>query len=418
MGSITDRIKHAWNAFRNEDDKFDKPDSYPNYGASFGYQTHRTRLTVTNEKSIITSIYNRIAIDVAAMDIRHVRLDAQERYDETIASGLNDCLSVEANVDQDGRAFKQDVVMSMLDKGCIALVPVDTGINPENTGSVDIQSMRVGEVVAWYPRHVRVRVYDDRPEIGGLHREVTLPKSVVAIIENPFYSVMNEPNSTLQRLIRKLNLLDVVDEASASGKLDILVQLPYVVKSDARQQQAEQRIKNLEVQLKDSTYGIGYVDATEKITQLNRPADNNLMERIEFLTTMLYGQLGLTKGVMDGTADEQEMLNYYNRTIEPILSALTGAIKRTFLTKTARTQRQSIAYFRDPFKLVSVKDIAEIADKFTRAEVASANDVRGIVGWRPVKDTKADELRNPNMPVPDPPTDTPVERGNLQNGSV
>lgn len=409
MGAIRDRVTrgltalaHGWNALTYEEDRLTRPDAYPVYGGSFGYQTHRTRLSGANEKSIVASIYNRIGIDVAAVDIRHVRLDENDRYLSTIKDGLNSCLTLEANIDQDARAFKQDIVMSMFDKGHVALVPIDTTLNPTETGGFDIDSMRVGEVVAWYPRHVRVNVYDDRELRGGLRREITLPKTVVSVIENPLYSVMNEPNSTLQRLIRKLNLLDAVDEQSASGKLDLIIQLPYTIKSEARRKQAEQRKTDIEVQLKGSQYGIAYMDATEKITQLNRASENNLLGQIEFLTTMLYGQLGITKEVMDGTADEKTMLNYYNRTIEPILAAITGGIKRTFLTKTARTQGQSIEYFRDPFKLAPIATIAELADKFTRNEIVSANEFRAFIGMPPSTDPKADELRNSNVPQPQP----------------
>lgn len=405
MGSIRERLgrslRHGWNALFYEEEKLTRPDAYPIYGGSFGYQTHRTRLSYSNERSIIASIYTRIGIDFAAVDMRHVRLDENDRYVETIDSGLNNCLTLEANIDQTARAFKQDVVTTMFDKGAIAIVPIDTSLSPLETGGYDIQTMRVAEIVAWYPRHVRVRVYDDREKFGGLHREITLPKSVVAVVENPLYAVMNEPNSTLQRLIKKLNLLDVVDEQSASGKLDLIIQLPYVVKTEAKREQANQRKKDLEVQLKNSQYGIAYTDATEKITQLNRPAENNLMGQIEYLTSLLYSQLGLTKEVFDGTADEATMLNYYNRTIEPLLASVTEAMKRAFLTKTARSQRQSVEYFRDPFKLVPVSQMAEIADKLTRNEVASSNDIRSIFGWRPVNDPKANELRNKNIPLPD-----------------
>lgn len=420
MGSIRDRLKHSWNALFYEEEQVLRPDAYPIYGGSFGYQSHRNRLSYSNERSIISSIYTRIGIDFATVDMRHVRLDDDDRYIETINSGLNNCLQLEANVDQTARAFKQDIVTTMFDKGAIAIVPVDTSLSPLETGGYDIQTLRVAEIVAWYPRHVRVRLYDDREKYGGLFREVTLPKNVVAVVENPLYSVMNEPNSTLQRLIRKLNLLDQVDEQSASGKLDLIIQLPYVVKTDTKRDQATKRKKDLEVQLKDSKYGIAYTDATEKITQLNRPAENNLLGQIEYLTKLLYSQLGLTEEVFNGTADEAAMLNYYNRTIEPLLAAVTEAMKRVFLTKTARSQLQSLEYFRDPFKLVPVSQIAEIADKFTRNEVASSNDIRSIVGWRPVMDPKANELRNKNIPLPDTPQPEshPVrEEEDLQNGS-
>jgi hypothetical protein len=401
MGKIRDRLAHAWNAFRNEEEKYLKPEAYPIYGGSFGYQPSRTRLNVSNERSIIASIYSRIAVDFAAIDIRHVRLDDDDRYVSTIKSGLNECLTLSSNVDQVARALKQDIILTMFDKGTIAIVPTETSVSPLDTGGFDIQSLRVGEVVAWYPRHVRVSVYDDRPEWGGLRREITLPKSVVAVVENPFYAVMNEPNSTLQRLIRKLNLLDAVDEQAASGKLDILIQLPYVVKSEAKRDQANQRKKDLEIQLQDSKYGVGYIDATEKITQLNRPVENNLLDSIKFLTEMLYGQLGLTKGIIDGTADEEAILNYYNRTIEPLLATVTESIMRTFLTKTARSQNQAIAFFRNPFKLAPISQVAELADKFTRNEILSSNEMRGFIGVPPSKDPKANELRNSNIPQPD-----------------
>lgn len=407
MGSITDRIKHAWNALWYEENQQTKSESYPVYGGSFGYAAHRTRYASSSERSIIGSIYNRMGIDFAAIDIRHVRLDDNDRYVETIHSGLNNCLSLSANVDQVARAFKQDLAQTLFEEGYLAIVPIDTSISPLDTGGFDIQTIRVGKIVAWYPRHVRVEVYDDREKIGGTRKQLVFPKSVVAIIENPLYSVMNEPNSTLQRLIRKLHLLDAVDDASASGKLDILIQLPYVVKSDAKRDAANQRIKDLEVQMKDSTYGIGYVDATEKITQLNRPAENNLLGQIQYLTEMLYGELGITKAVMDGTADEETMVNYYNRTIEPILAVVTQAIKRTFLTKTARSQNQSIEAFRDPFKMMTLTKLSEVGDKLTRNEIASSNDLRGVIGWKPVDDPRANELRNKNIPMPDPqPTDS------------
>lgn len=408
MGSITDRIKHAWNALRNEEER-SMPNTYPVYGGSFGYAAHRTRYMSSSERTIIGSIYNRMGIDVAAINIRHVRLDKNDRYVETINSGLNNCFSVEANIDQGARAFQQDIAQSLFEEGCIAIVPIDTTISPLDTGGFDIQTMRVGKIVAWYPRHVRVEVYDDREKVGGTRKELIFPKSVVAVIENPLYSVMNEPNSTLQRLIRKLHLLDAVDDASASGKLDILIQLPYVVKSDAKREAANQRIKDLEVQLKDSTYGVGYVDATEKITQLNRPAENNLLGQIQYLIEMLYSELGITKSVMDGTADEETMVNYYNRTIEPILAAITQGLKRTFLTKTARSQMQSIEAFRDPFKMMTLTNLAEVGDKLTRNEIASSNDLRGVIGWKPVDDPRADELRNKNIPMPDPPPTDSME---------
>ena len=388
---ITDRLQHAWNAFLYNDNNFT---NYRSIGASSSFKPDRTRFTRGNERSIVTSVYNRLALDASSIAIKHVKLDENGRYTEEINSGLNNCLNLEANIDQTGRAFLQDVVMSMLDEGCVAIVPVDTTINPIVSGSYEINTMRTAKIMEWYPAHVRVRVYNDQK---GFHEEITLPKANVAIIENPLYAVINEPNSTMQRLVRKLNLLDVVDEQTSSGKLDLIIQLPYVIKSDARRQQAEDRRKDIEMQLSGSKYGIAYTDGTEKITQLNRPAENNLMKQVEYLTAMLYSQLGLTQSILDGTADDKTMLNYYNRTIEPIISAVVDEIKRKFLTKTARTQRQSIMYFRDPFKLVPVNDIAEIADKFTRNEILSSNEVRQIVGLKPSDNPEADELRNKNL---------------------
>lgn len=387
--SFGSRLKHAWNAFFNKD-----PTPNWNIGAGYSYRPDRTRLTRGNERSIITSVFNRIAMDIAAIDIRHVRLDENYRFTDYIDSGLDYCLTCEANIDQTGRAFIQDLVMSMFDEGSVAIVPVDTSINPTLSGSYDILSMRVAKVVEWYPKHVRVRLYNDRT---GKKEEVTLPKSMVAIIENPFYSVMNEPNSTLQRLIRKLNLLDVIDEQSGSGKLDLIIQLPYVVKSEARKQQAEDRRRAIEEQLTGSKYGIAYTDATEHITQLNRAVENNLMSQIEYLTSMLYSQLGITQEIMDGSADEKVMLNYYDRTVEPVISAITKEIERKFLTKTARSQKQAIRFFRDPFKLVPVAELAELADKLTRNEIATSNEIRQIIGMKPSDDPKADELRNKNL---------------------
>ena len=389
--SFTERLKHAWNAFMNRDPP---PYTPVNYGYTSTFRPDRPRFTRGNERSIITSVYNRIAMDCAAITVQHVRLDENNRYISTIDSGLNNCLTVEANKDQTGRAFIQDAVMSMFDEGCVALVPVDTTINPVKTGSYDIQSMRTGRITQWYPNYVRVLVYNEQK---GMREEVILPKAIVSIVENPLYSIMNEPNSTLQRLIRKLNLLDVIDEQSGAGKLDLIIQLPYIIKTEARKQQAEARRKDIEMQLANSKYGIAYTDGTEHITQLNRSVDNNLMKQIEYLTDMLYSQLGITKEILDGTANEQQMLNYYNRTIEPIMSALTDEMKRKFLTKTARTQGQSIVFFRDPFKLVPVNQMAEIADKFTRNEIMSSNEIRQIVGMKPVDDAKADELRNKNL---------------------
>lgn len=387
---ITDRLQHAWNAFLDND----RRSPYQYMGYSSYNKPDRVRFTRGNERSIVTSVYNRLALDVAAIGIKHVRLDENGRYTEEINSGLQNCLNVEANIDQTGRAFLQDVVMSMLDEGCVAIVPVDTTINPNVSGSYEINTMRVGKILEWYPAHVRVRLYNDQK---GIHEEVTLPKSTVAIIENPLYAVINEHNSTMQRLIRKLNLLDVVDEQSGSGKLDLIIQLPYVIKSEARRKQAEDRRKDIEMQLAGSKYGIAYTDGTERITQLNRPAENNLMHQIEYLTNMLYSQLGLTQAILDGSADDKTMLNYYNRTIEPIIAAIVDEMKRKFLTKTARAQRQSLMFFRDPFKLVPVADIAEIADKFTRNEIMSSNEIRQIVGIKPSDDPAADELRNKNL---------------------
>lgn len=383
------RLKHAWNAFT-------KGSTQPaqNYGSSYGYRPDRMRLSRGNERSIVTSVYNRIALDVSSISIQHVRLDENNRFLSVIDSGLNGCLTVEANIDQTGRAFMQDVVMSMLDEGCVAIVPVDTTFNPELTGSYDIQTMRTGKILEWYPEHVRVRVYNEKT---GRKQDVMMPKSAVGIIENPLYAVMNEPNSTMQRLVRKLNLLDAVDEQSSSGKLDLIIQLPYVIKTEARRQQAEQRRKDIETQLSGSKYGIAYADGTERITQLNRSVENNLMKQIEYLTSMLYSQLGITQSILDGTADDKTMLNYYNRTNEPILSAIVDEMKRKFLTKTARSQLQSILFFRDPFKLVPVNDLAEIADKFTRNEIVSSNEIRQVIGMKPSKDPKADELRNKNL---------------------
>ena len=387
---ITDRLQHAWNAFLNNDVRT----RYQDMGYYSSYKPDRVRFTRGNERSIVTSVYNRLALDASAMAIKHVRLDDNGRFTEEINSGLQNCLNVEANIDQTGRAFLQDVVMSMLDEGCVAIVPVDTTLNPNLSGSYDINTMRTAKILEWYPAHIRVRVYNDRK---GIHEELTLPKANVAIIENPLYAVINEPNSTMQRLIRKLNLLDVVDEQSSAGKLDLIIQLPYVIKSEARRQQAEARRKDIEMQLAGSKYGIAYTDGTERITQLNRPAENNLMNQVKYLTDMLYSQLGLTQSILDGSADDKTMLNYYNRTIEPILAAIVDEIKRKFLTKTARAQKQTIMYFRDPFKLVPVNDIAEIADKFTRNEIMTSNEIRQIVGMKPSKDPEADELRNKNL---------------------
>lgn len=386
---FSDRLKHSWNAFFSRDPTY----IYRDTGPSYSYRPDRPRFTRGNERSIVTSIYNRIALDVAAVSIQHVRLDDSGRFLEPINSGLNNCLTLEANIDQTSRAFIQDVVISMFDEGCVAIVPVDTSSDPEK-GSYDIETMRTGQIIEWYPRHVKVRVYNDRT---GQKEDIICSKDTVAIIENPLFAVINEPNSTMQRLIRKLNLLDYIDEQSGSGKLDLIIQLPYIIKTDARRQQAEQRRRDIEEQLSGSKYGIAYTDGTERITQLNRSVENNLMKQIEYLTSMLNSQLGITTTIMDGTADEKTMLNYNNRTIEPIASAIVDAMKRTFLTKTARSQKQSILFFRDPFKLVPVNDLAEIADKFTRNEIMTSNEIRQIVGMRPSDDPKADELRNSNI---------------------
>lgn len=399
--SFGSRLKHAWNAF-NGNAHMD----YQNLGMSYSYRPDRPRLSRGNERSIVTSVYNRIALDVAALKIQHIRLDENERFVSVIQDGLNNCLTVEANIDQTARAFIQDVVISMFDEGSVAIVPVDTTTNPNITGSYDIQSMRVGQILDWYPMYVRVRVYN---ELTGKKEDIVVPKSTVAIIENPLYAVINEPNSTMQRLIRKLNLLDVIDEQSGSGKLDLIIQLPYVIKTEARRQQAENRRKDIEGQLSGSKYGIAYTDGTERITQLNRSVNSNLMSQIEYLTSMLYSQLGITQSILDGTADEKTMLNYNNRTIEPIISAIVDEMKRKFLTKTARSQLQSISFFRDPFKLVPVNDIAEIADKFTRNEIMTSNEIRQVVGMKPSDDPRADELRNKNLSAPSESTsDTPV----------
>ena len=388
---IRDRLQHAWNAFVYNDNTYVDPQ---NLGGLSTYKPDRVHFSRGVERSIVTSVYNRLALDVSSIAIKHVRLDENGRFKEEVDSGLQNCLNVEANIDQTGRAFLQDVVMSMLDEGCVAIVPVDTTIDPAKSGSYEINTMRTGKILEWYPAHVRVRVYNDK---RGIHEEIVLPKSAVAIIENPLYAVINEPNSTMQRLIRKLNLLDVVDEQTSSGKLDLIIQLPYVIKTDARRKQAEERRKDIEMQLSGSKYGIAYTDGTERITQLNRPAENNLMKQVEYLTGMLYSQLGLTQSIMDGSADDKTMLNYYNRTVEPILAAITDEIKRKFLTKTARAQKQTVMYFRDPFKLTPVVDLAEIADKFTRNEIMTSNEIRQIVGMKPATDPSADELRNKNL---------------------
>ena len=413
--TIMSRLKHGWNAFVGIDETT-RMQSFESAGASYGSRPDRIRVRQTNERSIISSIYTRIGIDVSDVEIKHVRIDENDRFIETIKSGLQECLTVEANIDQGARAFRQDIANTLFSEGVAAIVPVDTTLDPKVSGGYDIKTLRVGRVVTWHPQHVRVDLYNERT---GRREEIVLNKSIVAIVENPLYAVMNEPNSTLQRLIRKLNLLDAVDEQSSSGKLDLIIQLPYVIKSEARREQAEQRRKDIEFQLKGSQYGIAYTDGTEKITQLNRPSENNLLKQVEYLTDMLYSQLGLTAAVMDGSASESAMLNYNSRTIEPIMDAIVEAMRRTFLTKTARAQMQSIAYFRDPFKLVPISDIAEIADKFTRNEILSANEFRSFIGIRPSKDPKADELRNSNMPSPSGPGDLnqTTVKGDNQNGS-
>lgn len=395
--TLMSRIKRSWNAFVNNRDPTEVRTNYHDFGMGYVYRPDRVRFSRGNERSIVTSVYNRIAMDVASIVIKHCRVDKNGRYIEDIRSGLNDCLTVEANIDQTGRSFIQDVVMSMFDEGAVAIVPVDTSVDPRKTNSYDILSMRTGKILEWYPAHVKVQVYNDRT---GRKEDIVLPKRSVAIVENPLYAVINEPNSTMQRLVRKLNILDAIDEQSGSGKLDLIIQLPYVIKSEARQQQAEKRRKDIEDQLK-GPYGIAYTDGTEKITQLNRPVENNLMKQIEYLMNQLYGQIGMTPSVLDGTADERAMLNYNNRTVEPIISAIVDAMKRVFLSKTARTQGQTIMFFKDPFKLVPVNNIADIADKFTRNTILTANEVRQIIGMKPSEDPKADELRNANLNHPE-----------------
>lgn len=408
MSRVGEALRHTWNAFASQTETIQDRVYAPYFGASGNVRNDRVRINLSNERSIISSIFTRISIDAAAVDVRHVRTDDQRRFLSEIDSGLNNCLTLEANIDQAARQFRQDIMLTLFDKGVCALVPVDTSIDPIQSGGYDILTMRVGEVVSWFPQHVRVSVYN---EVRGVREEITLPKKLVAIIENPLYNVMNEPSSTLQRLIRKLNLLDSVDEEVASGKLDLIIQLPYTIRSEARRQAAEQRRKDIEFQLSGSKYGIAYADATEKITQLNRPAENNLLTQIEMLTDQLYIQLGLTPEVMNGTADEKAMINYYNRTIEPLLTALVESMRRNFLTKTARSQRQWILFFRDPFKLVPISEVAEIADKFTRNEITSSNEIRQGIGMKPSQDPKADQLVNSNMPQSDTGVGPPAEGG-------
>lgn len=398
--TLGSRMKHAWNAFVNNRDPTVRSEYY---GQSFHYRPDRPRFSRGNERSIVTAVYNRIAMDVAAIKITHCKLDENDRFISVVDSKLNECLNLEANLDQTGRAFIQDVVMSMLDEGCVAIVPVDTTFNPSVTGSYDILSMRTGKIIEWYPSMIKVRVYNEKT---GEKEDIVVPKRTAAIIENPLYAVINEPNSTMQRLIRKLVLLDSIDEQSGSGKLDLIIQLPYIIKTEARRQQADERRKQIEEQLAGSKYGIAYTDGTERITQLNRPLENNLMKQIEYLTSMLYSQLGITQTILDGTADEKTMLNYYSRSIEPIIAAIVDEMKRKFLTKTARSQKQSIAFFRDPFKLVPVNDMAEIADKFTRNEIMTSNEIRQVIGMKPSDDPKADQLVNSNISQP---TNAPMD---------
>lgn len=386
---FVDRLKHAWNAFKNKD-----PTMTYDIGPSYGYRPDRHRSTVGNERSIVASVLNRIAMDTASLEFRHIRIDENGSFLEEINSGLNTCLSTEANIDQPSRAFIHDAVLSMLDEGCVAIVPVDTVSKPSDTSSLDILTMRTGRVLEWRPRTVTLSVYNER---SGKREEITVPKGMVAIIENPFYAVINEPNSTMQRLIRKLSLLDIVDEHTSSGKLDLIIQLPYVIRSPVRREQAEMRRKDIENQLAEGKYGIAYTDGTEKITQLNRPVENNLMKQIEYLRDMLYSQLGLTQEILDGSADESTMLNYYNRTIEPIASAITDEMNRKFLSKTARTQLQTVTFFRDPFKLMPLSNLAELADKLTRNEILTSNEVRQKINMKPSKDPNADKLRNSNL---------------------
>lgn len=420
MGLFRDRLKHAWNAFVGLETQTQYPQVETGV-TSYGSRPDRTRMTWSNERSIISSIYTRLCIDVASVKFRHIRLDDNGRYLEDIPSGLNNCFTLEANVDQAPRDFFMDAVNTMLDGGVVAIVPVDTTVNPVVSGSFDIKTMRVGKIVGWYPRHVKVSVYNDDPK-KGIREDIIVSKSSTAIVTNPLYSVMNEPNSTLRRLIRKLNLLDTVDEQSSSGKLDLIIQLPYVIKSDARRDQAEKRRSDIEFQLKGSQYGVAYTDGTEKITQLNRPVENNLLKQVEYLTNLLYSQLGLTEEIMNGTADAKAMLNYNNRTVEPIVEAIVEAMRRVFLTKTARSQGQTIDYFVNVFKLVPVDSIAEIADKFTRNEILSSNEFRQILGYKPSSDPNADKLKNSNMPAPSESASNPALApaaggGNSQNGA-
>lgn len=398
MASVGHKLRHAWNAFTEKNNEpRQEYGEHGSYGSGFSLRPYATRPSINSAKTIVTSIYTRLAIDVAAVPILHVKVDGDGRFVEIMNSGLNNCLTISANMDQAATAYRQDSAYTLFEKGVMAMVPIDTTLDPTVTGGYDILTMRVGEIVQWFPKHVRVSVYN---EAIGRREELVVPKSVVAIVENPLYMVMNEPNSTLQRLVRKLSLLDAVDEQSNSGKLDLIIQLPYTIRSDARREQAEKRRKDIEMQLQGAQYGIAYADGTEKITQLNRPAENNLLAQVEYLQEMLYSQLGLTKEVFDGTADEKTMVNYHNRTVEPILTAINEAMTRTFLTKTARTQGHRLRSYRDPFKLLTLTTLAEIGDKLTRNEIASSNELRGVIGWKPSKDPKADELRNKNLPLP------------------
>ncbi len=396
MPTFINRLQHAWNAFMGRDPT-EEVIKYRDVGVSYGYRPDRPRFSRGNERTIVTAVYNRLAVDVAAVNIKHVRFDENGRFKEEIDSKLNRCLTLEANLDQSGREFIQDVAMSMFDEGCVAIVPTDTTANPSSSSSYDILSMRTGKILEWYPQHVKIKVYNEQT---GKKEDIILPKRQVAIIENPFYAVMNEPNSTAKRLIRKLSLLDAIDEQNGSGKLDLIIQLPYDTRSNVRRQQAETRRNEIVEQLENSTYGIAYIGATEHITQLNRSVDNQLMGQIEYLTRMLYSQLGITEEIMNGTASEEAMTSYNARTIEPILAAITDSMKRKFLTQTAISQKQSIYFFKDPFKLVPVSNVSEIADKFTRNEIMSSNEIRQVIGMLPSKDPKADELRNKNLSMP------------------
>jgi len=421
MATFGQRLKHAWNAFSGAEQRRQNTPFTEYYGANSGRRPDRPVIFVSNERSIISSIYNRLGIDVSSVKIQHVKVDDEERYLETVDSGLNNCLTVEANVDQAARMFRQDIAMTLFEEGVCAIVPIDTTISPETSGGFDIKTLRIGKITTWYPYHVRVNVFNEKT---GKREDITVPKQTTAIIENPLYSVMNEMNSTLQRLVRKLNLLDTQDELTSSGKLDLIIQLPYVIKSEARRQQAEQRRQDIEFQLKGSQYGIAYTDGSEKITQLNRPAENNLLTQVQSLTELLYVQLGLTPEVMNGTADEKTMLNYWDRTIEPILDAITEAMYRTFLTKTARSQKHRIMYFRDYFKLVPISGeggMADIADKFTRNEILTSNEVRQIVGYKPSSEPKADQLVNSNMPQGDtgvPPAEDVPDVANMSTEDI